>query len=52
VHVAARDVFVDRPTEELLDEFAPGVPRREAYPGRAAPIDTSRAKALLGFEPA
>jgi nucleoside-diphosphate-sugar epimerase len=49
VHVAAPDVFADRPTEELLDEFAPGVPRREAYPGRTAPIDTTRAKELLGF---
>lgn len=44
-------MFADRPTEELLDRFAPGVPRREAYPGRTAPIDTTRAKELLGFVP-
>jgi nucleoside-diphosphate-sugar epimerase len=51
VHVAAEHVFVDRPTEELLDEFAPGVPRETNYPGRNAPIDTSRARELLGFLP-
>jgi nucleoside-diphosphate-sugar epimerase len=51
VHVAAPDVFADRPTEELLDEYAPGVPRQERYPGRTAPIDTTRAKKLLGFVP-
>ncbi len=51
VHVAAPEVFAGRPTEELLDRFAPGVPRREAYPGRTAPIDTTRAKELLGFVP-
>jgi nucleoside-diphosphate-sugar epimerase len=49
VHVAAPDVFADRPTEDLLDHFAPNVPRREKFPGRTAPIDTTRAKDLLGF---
>jgi nucleoside-diphosphate-sugar epimerase len=51
VHVAVPDVFADEPTEELLDRFAPDVPRREQFPGRTAPIDTTRAKELLGFVP-
>ncbi len=51
VHVAAPDTFDDTPTEELLDRYAPGVPRRETYDGHAAPIDTSRARDLLGFVP-
>ena len=51
VHVAAPDGFAGTPTEELLDRFAPGVPRRERSKGRVAPIDTSRAKQLLGFIP-
>ncbi len=51
VHVAAPDTFAGTPTEELLDRYAPGVPRREAYPGCTAPIDTRRARDLLGFVP-
>ena len=51
VHVAAPDVFADAPTEELIARYAPGVPRRERYPGRTAPIDTCRARQLLGFVP-
>jgi nucleoside-diphosphate-sugar epimerase len=51
VHVAAPTVFSDTPTEELLDRYAPGVPRVRAFPGRAAPIDTGRAERLLGFVP-
>lgn len=52
VHVlqlAARETFVDMPTEELLDRYAAGVPRPR-FPGRTAPIDTRRARDLLGFE--
>ena len=51
VHVAAPDTFDSAPTETLLERFAPDVPRRETYPGRTAPIDTSRARDLLGFTP-
>ena len=51
VHVAAPDTFGDTPTEELLARHAPRVPRRAAYPGRTAPIDTRRARDLLGFVP-
>jgi nucleoside-diphosphate-sugar epimerase len=49
--VAAPTVFHDQPTDPLLDRYAPGVPRREPYPGRTAPIDTGRATRLLGFTP-
>src|SRR5262249_26274379 len=38
------------PTEALLARFLPEVPRRAAFPGRASLVDTSRARALLGFE--
>ncbi|GAA5193418.1 NAD(P)-dependent oxidoreductase [Rugosimonospora acidiphila] len=51
VHVAAGETFDDRPTEELLRRYAPDVPRQRAYPGHTAPIDTGRARALLGFVP-
>jgi nucleoside-diphosphate-sugar epimerase len=51
VHVAAPDTFQDVPTEELLRLYAPDVPTRERFPGRTAPIDTRRARDLLGFVP-
>jgi nucleoside-diphosphate-sugar epimerase len=38
-------------TEDLLDAFHPNVPRRRPFPGRTAPIDTTRASALLGWRP-
>lgn len=51
VGVAAPTTFQDSPTEELLDRFAPDVPRGARYPGRSVPVDTSRARELLGFSP-
>ncbi|GIF63489.1 UDP-glucose 4-epimerase [Asanoa ishikariensis] len=51
VHVAATTTFQDAPTEELLARHAPKVPRTERFPGRTAPIDTTRARELLGFTP-
>ena len=50
--VAAPETLVDRPTEELLDEFLPSVPRRAAFPGRTVPVDLRPATELLGFEAA
>jgi nucleoside-diphosphate-sugar epimerase len=52
VGLAAPETLVPYPTDELLDVFHPDVPRRTAFPGRAAAIDTSRAKALLNWAPA
>lgn len=49
VFVAAPVTLADRPTEELLDRYHPGVPRRRAFPGRSVPIDLSAAQSLLGF---
>ena len=43
--VAAPTTFADRPTAELLP---PGQP---FFPGHAAPVDTGRARALLGWRP-
>lgn len=51
VQLAAPTTLQRLPTTELLARYAPGVPVGGSYPGRAAPIDTSRARALLGFEP-
>ncbi len=39
------------PTEALLDRYLPDVPRRTRFPGRMSPVDTTRAKELLRFEP-
>jgi nucleoside-diphosphate-sugar epimerase len=52
IGVSAADTLLDPPTGELLDRYAPGVARRRRFAGRAALIDTTRARTLLGFEPA
>ncbi|GAA1601240.1 NAD-dependent epimerase/dehydratase family protein [Catellatospora bangladeshensis] len=49
--VAAPQTLAALPTEDLLDRFHPGVPRRIAFPGRAVPLDLSRATELLGLVP-
>jgi nucleoside-diphosphate-sugar epimerase len=51
VHVAAPETFADAETEDLIERYAPQAPRAAAYPGHAAPIDTRRARELLGFVP-
>lgn len=51
VGLSATDTLLDRPTEELLEAYAPGVTRRRPFPGRAALVDTTRAQQLLAFEP-
>ncbi len=51
VLVAADDILLTTPTEDLLDSHAPEVPRRRRFPGRAGLIDTGRARRLLGWEP-
>jgi nucleoside-diphosphate-sugar epimerase len=51
LHVAAPEVFLDTPTERLLAAHAGTVPRDRAYEGLDAPVDTGRARALLGFVP-
>jgi nucleoside-diphosphate-sugar epimerase len=52
VTVAAPTTLAPYPTEQLLDAYHPGVPRRETFPGRAAPFDLGRAHDLLHFEAA
>jgi nucleoside-diphosphate-sugar epimerase len=49
--VAAPTTLAALPTEQLLDRFHPGVPRRFVFPGRAVPLDLSRAGELLGLVP-
>lgn len=51
VQLAARTTLQEVPTEELMDRWAPDVARAVIFEGNAAPIDTSRARELLGFEP-
>jgi nucleoside-diphosphate-sugar epimerase len=54
VHVlqlAAPTTLQDLPTSALIERFAPGVPTTDAFPDHLAPIDTSAARRVLGFEP-
>lgn len=51
VQVAAPTTLQELPTTELLARYAPDVPVEGRFPGHAAPIDTSRARQLLGFVP-
>jgi nucleoside-diphosphate-sugar epimerase len=48
-YVAAPRTLVPYATEELLDRYHPGVPRRAALPGRAVPLDLEPARSRLGF---
>ncbi|GAA5059197.1 nucleoside-diphosphate-sugar epimerase [Thermocatellispora tengchongensis] len=49
VYAAAPETLSPLPTERLLEEFHPDVPRRRRFPGRTVPIDLEPAAALLGF---
>jgi nucleoside-diphosphate-sugar epimerase len=51
IGLSATDTLLDRPTVELLDTYAPDVPRLRPFIGREALVDTSAARRLLGFEP-
>ncbi|GAA1359688.1 NAD(P)-dependent oxidoreductase [Catellatospora chokoriensis] len=51
IFVAAPITLAALPTEELLDRFHPGVPRRAPMPGRTVPFDLSLADRLLGLVP-
>jgi nucleoside-diphosphate-sugar epimerase len=51
IGLAAPETLVPYPTEQLLDAFYPHVPRRTAFPGRAAAIDSRKAHALLRWSP-
>ncbi|PRY17566.1 nucleoside-diphosphate-sugar epimerase [Kineococcus rhizosphaerae] len=51
VGLAAEETLLDVPTAEALARWAPGVPQRVAPYGRSGLVDTSRARALLGFRP-
>lgn len=51
IGLSAADTVLDRPTSELLDEYAPTVPRRRSFTGREALVDTTAAERLLGFRP-
>lgn len=49
--VAADDILLDEPTETLLDRYANRSERRARFEGYRAPVDTSAARALLGWTP-
>jgi nucleoside-diphosphate-sugar epimerase len=49
VFVAADRTCLPYPTEDVLDRFAPSVPRTRAFTGNEVPINLTRARTLLGF---
>jgi len=49
--LSAADTLIDRPTSELVEEFAAGVPVRHVLSGHQALVDASRAARLIGFTP-
>jgi nucleoside-diphosphate-sugar epimerase len=49
IFVAADETLAPYPTEDLLDRFAPAVPRLTRFAGREVPADLTRARSLLGF---
>lgn len=51
VSVSAADTMRSEPTEELLQRYAPAVPRRRRFEGRETLIDLDRARTCLQFEP-
>jgi len=51
LYLAAPETLSPYPTDDLLASYLPDVPRRAPMPGRAVPIDTAAAAALLGFTP-
>jgi nucleoside-diphosphate-sugar epimerase len=51
VGLAADDILLDGPTDELLRSYAPTVPLRRTVAGRGSLVDTTRARDLLGFSP-
>ena len=50
VLLAAPTTYFTEPTQELLEKWAPDVPRLRAFVGHEMLIDTTVAKTLLGFE--
>jgi nucleoside-diphosphate-sugar epimerase len=49
VLLAAPDTYFDEPTQELLEKWAPDVPRLRPFVGHEMLIDLTVAKTLLGF---
>jgi nucleoside-diphosphate-sugar epimerase len=49
VLLAAPDTYFDEPTQDLLDIWAPDVPRLRSFVGHEMLIDLTVAKTLLGF---
>ena len=48
--VTASTTIAPYPTEDLLDAYAPDVPRSRAFTGREVPIDLTAVRTVLGFE--
>jgi nucleoside-diphosphate-sugar epimerase len=52
-YIAAPDTLMTRPTADLVRERFPGEPEiRPGFGGTSSPLDCSRARDLLGWEPA
>jgi len=52
IGLSAAETLLDVPTADLLARYAPGVALRSRPEGRGSLIDTTRARDVLGFEPA
>jgi len=50
VLLAAPETYFDEPTQELLEKWAPDVPRLRPFVGHEMLIDLTVAKTLLGFQ--
>ncbi|MGW5188521.1 NAD-dependent epimerase/dehydratase family protein [Kribbella sp. NPDC004138] len=48
--VTASTTIAPYPTEDLLDAYAPDVPRSRSFTGREVPIDLTAVRTVLGFE--
>ena len=48
--VTAGTTLAPYATEDLLDAFAPDVPRSRRFVGREVPIDLTAARTVLGFQ--
>jgi nucleoside-diphosphate-sugar epimerase len=47
--IVAPETYSSTPTEELLDRYAPDVPRLRHFDGNEVPIDFRSAQSLIGF---
>jgi nucleoside-diphosphate-sugar epimerase len=52
LNIIANDTLRIEPTEQLLDQWLPGIEKRGNFPGNNSPWANGRAREVIGFEPA